>query len=193
MMRVTTAESEHVEELFRLAGGSDRAALDRAIETVYADLRRLASASIRRQFGAQSDALTLQPTALVNETYFRLLKQKTDYENRQHFLAIATRLMLRVLIDYQRSRSAAKRGGGQLLLTVSGIGSGGTDTEADVASLTEAIDSLEALDARKANIVRLRSIWGFSMSEIAESLQVSLRTVERDWRFAKSWLADELR
>ena len=190
---MTTAESEHVEELFKLAGGSDRAALDRAIETVYGDLRRLASASIKRRFGPHSDALTLQPTALVNETYFRLLKQKADIENRQHFLAIATRLMLRVLVDYQRSRLADKRGGGQLLLTISGLGSGGTDTEADVANLTDAIEALEELDSRKANIVRLRSIWGFSMSEIAESLQVSLTTVERDWRFAKSWLAEELR
>ena len=178
--------------LLQQANEGDRNSMDRAIEIIYSDLRRLAAFHIRNHRSSRAAALTLQPTALVNETYMTLLRQKIGYTNREHFLAIATRLMLRVLIDHQRARSAAKRGGDQIQVTLTGLASHDAEAEASAPDILHALETLESLDGRKANVVRLRAVWGMEMSEIAESLGVSIATVERDWRFAKNWLAEEL-
>lgn len=185
-------EEGSITALLRQAEAGDAAALDAAIAVVYADLKGRARAYMHRHYGAEAARMTLQPTALVNETYLRLLKQRTRYADRGHFLAIATRVMLRVLADHQRAARARKRGGDGIRVTLSGLSFTGDDAGATASDLEEALERLEALDERKADVVRLRAIWGMEMREVAETLGISLATAERDWRFAKSWLADEL-
>lgn len=182
------ADEAHITALLNEAEAGDSGALDQAIAALYTDLKQRARGQMRR-LANRPGMLTLQPTALVNETYLRLLKQRTRYVNRDHFLAIATRVMLRVLSDYDRDRQAQKRGGGAIMLTLSGVEASG---ETDVDNLAEALEKLEELDERKADVVKMRAVWGFEMAEIAKTLDKSLATVERDWRFARSWLAAEL-
>ena len=168
-------------------------ALDEAMNALYTDLRQRAGVYLRRHRPGRAADATLQPTALVNETYLRLLKQRTRYVDSGHFLAIATRVMLRVLTDYQRQQLAEKRGGGAIKVTLAGFASAGVDDAgATAADLDAALGRLEALDERKANVFRLRGVWGISMNDVAEALDISLATAERDWRFARSWIAEEL-
>ncbi len=183
------ADEAQITALLRQAEAGEPEALDQAIAAVYSDLKQRAHGYMLR-LAQRPGMLTLQPTALVNETYLRLLKQRTRYQNREHFLAIATRVMLRVLADYDRGRRAKKRGGDAILLTLGGVHA--EDEGAGIDDLAETLERLESLDERKADVVKLRAIWGFEMPEIAETLEVSLTTVERDWRFARSWLAEEL-
>ena len=185
-------QGHDITRLLRQAERGQRGAMDRVAELVYADLRQRAAACLRRHHGASSSDATLQPTALVNEAYLRLIRQPRGFENRDHFFAVATKTMLRVLIDYHRERQAEKRGGDQLRVTLTGLGSAGADPAAAVSDLASALERLEALDGRKADVVKLRAVWGLEMAEIASVLDVSLATVERDWRFARTWLADEL-
>jgi RNA polymerase sigma-70 factor (ECF subfamily) len=172
-------------------------AMDDLMTVVYADLERVAQRHMDQQFGRGLPGVTLEPAALVNESFLRLIKQRKKYDNRGQFFAIATKVMLRVLVDYQRQRRAAKRGGGQKPVTLSlegpapGAEGAKEGTVIGVDTLAAALDQLEALDRRKADVVRLRVIWGLEMREIAESLGISLATVERDWSFAKAWLARE--
>ena len=133
----------------------------------------------------------------INESFLRIIKQRNKYDNRGQFFAIATKVMLRVLVDYQRRRGAAKRGGDRQRITLTldkhaepGRGPG-PDTLIGVETLVEALDGLEALDSRKADVVKMKVVWGLTMSQIAESLGISLATVERDWAFSKAWLARE--
>jgi RNA polymerase sigma factor (TIGR02999 family) len=138
--------------------------------------------------------LTLEPAALVNETFLKLLQQPTRFHNRRHLLGFASTVMLRVLVDYRRERGAKKRGGDALRVTLSGISAdalGGGD-EVDALDFQRALERLEGLDPRKAEIVKLRLFWGYEMTEIASLVEVSLATVERDWRFARTWLAAAL-
>lgn len=185
-------EESAITQLLGEANEGDDDALDRVVRTLYDDLRNRARSHMRKHFGAAAGAITLQPTALVNETYLRLLGQRGPYANTDHFLAIATRVMLRVLIDYERSRTAKKRGGGQIAVTLSGLAGDLDGTDRSASEIEIALERLDAIDARKGQIVKLRAIWGFEMEEIAAALDVSLSTVEREWRFAKAWLAEEL-
>ena len=168
-------------------------AMDDLMEAVYVDLERVARRHMDRQFGRGLPGVTLEPAALVNESFLRLIKQRKKYGNRGQFFAIATKVMLRVLIDYQRQRRAVKRGGAHRRVTLSLEGPAGSapDTMIGVETLLEGLDRLESLDQRKADVVKLRVIWGLEMREIAAALDVSLATVERDWSFAKAWLARE--
>lgn len=178
------------------AGGPG--AMDHLMEAVYADLKRMAERHMGQHFGPGLPGVTLEPAALVNESFLKLVKQRNAYVNRQHFFAIATRVMLRVLVDYQRSRSASKRGGDRRQMTISLDGPAqppegpGPRTEIAVASLADALQRLEALDSRKADVVKLRVVWGLQIEEIARTLDLSASTVKRDWQFAKAWLADEV-
>ena len=182
-----------ITRLLEEAGGGDAAAVDQIVNTLYDDLRDRARLHMRKQFGAAAGAVTMQPTALVNETYLRLLGQQGNYANQNHFLAIATRVMLRVLIDYQRARGAEKRGGGQMAVTLSGIDGDLGASNWSVSEIEEALDELDQQDPRKAEVVKLRAVWGFNMNEISEALNISLSTAEREWRFAKGWLSETLR
>jgi len=129
----------------------------------------------------------------VSEAYLKLIKQRNRYDSRGHFFAIATKAMLRVLMEYDRRRRAQRRGGDWFRLSLSGILAKSSRLE-DVSAvdLARALERLEGLDARTAEVVRLRALWGLNALETAEVLEVSVRTVEREWRFGRHWLAAEL-
>jgi RNA polymerase sigma factor (TIGR02999 family) len=115
-----------------------------------------------------------------------------DFENRRHFFSYATQVMLRALTDYQRARAAAKRGGDRVQVTLAGFGRRDEPLESAAEEIRGALAELEELDPRKAEVVALRVFWGCSMAEVADTLDTSLRTAERDWRFARSWLRKRL-
>ena len=115
------------------------------------------------------------------------------YTDRRHFFAVANRVMMRVLLDYHRARNADKRAGGKVRVTLSGLSDPNAhEPGTEVPDLIDALKKLESLDARKAEVVKLRGLWGLGMEEISRTIGVSLATVERDWRFSKTWLAAEL-
>jgi RNA polymerase sigma factor (TIGR02999 family) len=174
-------------------------AIDELMRVVYDDLERMAASHLHRQFGERVDQITLEPAALVNESFLRLIKQRKSFDNRGQFFGIATKMMLRVLMDYRRRRaSRADKVGAQQRLTLAlderdmNQAAPQGANEVDIESLSAALDKLDALDARKADIVKMRVVWGMAIPEIATALAVSQPTVERDWRFAKNWLAEEI-
>jgi RNA polymerase sigma factor (TIGR02999 family) len=189
------ADTDDITRMLENLEGEQDGAMDRLMDAVYADLERMAERHMSQRFGSGLAGVTLEPAALVNESFLRLIRQRKSYGNRGQFFAIATRIMLRVLVDYQRSRGASKRGGDRRRLTLQldrdAAGPEDTGPELDVESLVSALQRLEGLDDRKANVVKLRVVWGLPMQEIATALDVSLATAERDWAFAKAWLARE--
>lgn len=185
--------AEEITVLLQRADAGEPGAMDALMEAVYADLERIAAGKMRQQFGAGMAGVTLEPAALVHETFLKLIDQSYRFENRRHYFALATQVMLRVLVDYHRRRGAAKRGGDQIRLTLTGIGEdAGRQDEIAVQDIAEAIERLEALDSTRAEVVKLKVIWGFTTAEIARTLDLSTATVERYWRFARAWLAGEL-
>jgi RNA polymerase sigma factor (TIGR02999 family) len=140
----------------------------------------------------------LEPGALVNETFLKLLERPTGFAGRRHFLAFASKVMLDTLIDYERRRFADKRGGTRLRVTLSLVedgdlfGDGRQESLDDILAFREVLARLETLDRRKADVVRLRVLWGLDVVEVARLLDVSEPTVVRDWRFARAWLAERL-
>ncbi len=165
-------------------------AMDDLMKSVYDDLRRVAERHMTERFGRGLPGVTMEPSALVNESFLKIIKQRNAYDNRGQFFAIATRVMLRVLVDYQRTRAAAKRGGQHRRITLS-LATGEPDSLIEVETLVESLDRLDELDPRKADVVKMRVVWGLQMPEIARSLGVSLATAERDWAFSKAWLASD--
>jgi RNA polymerase sigma factor (TIGR02999 family) len=180
--------------LLQRASSGDEEAHEELVQRVYGDLERVAGRRMRDRFGPELAGVTLEPAALVNETFLKLLRQEkpVDFENRRHFFSFATQVMLRALTDYQRARAAAKRGGDRVRVTLAGLGRNNEPVDPAAEEIRAALAELEELDFRKAEVVALRVFWGCSMAEIAVSLDTSLRTVERDWRFAKSWLKKRL-
>jgi RNA polymerase sigma-70 factor (ECF subfamily) len=171
--------------------------LDELMAAVYKELRAIADRHMRREFGPGLPGLTLQPTALVNETFLKLIKQRQKYDNRGHFFAISTKLMLRVLMDYQRRRNALKRGGRRVIVSIDpdhdAVANASHEScTVDIAALVKALQRLEALDARKSDVVKLRVLFGLTLPEVAHALGVGQATVERDWAFARAWLRKEL-
>ena len=156
---------------------------------VHDELRRIA----RRCLYGERANHSVQATELVNEAFLRLVDvQHVDWQNRTHFLAMSARLMRRVLVDFARSRGADKRGGGVLRVTLDDAAVGGVAPEADVIRLDDALQALAALDDRKSRVVELRFFGGLTVDETAVALQVSSKTVLRDWEFARAWLQREL-
>jgi len=156
---------------------------------VHDELRRIARRCLQ---GERADH-SVQATELVNEAYLRLVDvQHVDWQNRTHFLAMSARLMRRVLVDLARSRGADKRGGGAVHVTFDEAAIGGFAQDADVIRLDDALKALDALDDRKSRVVELRFFGGLTNDETALVLQVSSKTVLRDWEFARVWLQREL-
>lgn len=168
----------------------DRAALDALFSVAYEELRRLAT-SVRRSDGGA----TLNPTALVNEAWFKLAASPgVAATSRLHFKRIAARAMRQVLIEAARRRSAHKRGGGGVAwVTFDEEMDAGAGNPDDVLALHDALERLAALNPRQAAMVESRFFGGLEVSEIAELLEISEATVMRDWRAAKAWLAREIR
>ncbi|MHC4140439.1 MAG: ECF-type sigma factor [Planctomycetota bacterium] len=181
--------------LLREVEAGRRGALDELMVMVYADLENMARAYLRKHFGNRAEAITLEPASLVNESFLKLIKQRKTYDNSGHFFTIASRVMLRVLIDYRRRRDATRRGGRRtritLVLDEHQVASREPRTPAlEVEQLADALEKLEALSPRKADTVKMRVIWGLDLKQTAEALDVSIATVSRDWRFAKAWLSE---
>ena len=176
------------------AAGRPRA-LEKLTDTVYQQLREVAENHFRSRFGSEK-GLTWQPTILLNETLMRVVKQRQTYDSEGHFFAIVTTVMKRVLLDYVRERRAQKRGGDLVKVEfdadVHAPVDRGNTGDLDLEALFAGIDRLESLDKRKADVARMRVVWGMSIDEIADSLGVSGATVERDWSLARAWLRREL-
>ena len=163
----------------------DREALDRLLPQVYEELHRLAARYMRREHPGH----TLQTTALINEAYVRLVDQKhVRWQNRAHFLAIASELMRRILVDYARRRLYQKRGAGALQVTLGDAETIPVERTPDLVALDEALTSLARIDERRGRVVELKFFGGLSIEETAEVLKISPTTVERDWTIAKAWL-----
>lgn len=178
-----------VTQLLRDWSRGEQTALDRLTPLVYDDLRRVAGRCLRDE---RRDH-TLQATALVNETYLRLVDQRrVRWEDRAHFFAVAAQVMRRILVDYARRHVAAKRGGGAVKLTLDGVAAITPDPGIDVVALHEALERLAAMDPRQGRIVELRFFGGLTIEETAEVLTVSPATVKNDWSFARAWLYREL-
>jgi RNA polymerase sigma factor (TIGR02999 family) len=175
--------------LLHAASAGDPQAFDRAFARVYDELYRLAR---RVRGGRASD--TLGATALVHEAYLKLAPAaQPAWEGRRHFLRVAARAMRQVLVGVARDRVAAKRGGGDLAVTLDEGAHAAPVRAGELLALDEALTRLAALDERQARVVELRYFAGLTSEETAEVLDVSVPTVQRDWRAARAWLAVELR
>ena len=169
--------------------GGDAAAFDSLVPLVHEELHRLARRYMRHERPGQ----TLQATALVNEAYIRLIEAKqVGWTNRAHFVAIAARMMRRILVDFARSRGNAKRGGGVQRVTLDEAFIVSPQAGDDVVALDEALQKLETIHPRKSHVVELKFFGGLNLDETAEALHISRDTVKRDWRYAKLWLLREL-
>lgn len=179
-----------VTELLLAWNNGDPAALNRLMPLVETELRRLARRHMRREEVAH----TLEPTALVNELYLKLVDQKkAQWHNRVHFFAIAAELMRRILVDHARRKLRDKRGGGARAIPLQEATVLTEEKSAELLSLDEALDRLAEADSLKSRIVVLRYFGGLSVEETAEVLEIAPVTVMRHWRLAKSWLKCEVR
>ena len=168
----------------------DQKALDKLMPLVYSELRRLAGNYLRRERPGH----TLQPTALVNEAYLKLIDQKNaKWQNRAQFFGVAAQLMRRILVDHARAHQAAKRGGSdQQRLSITSAEKLVQQPEVDLLALHEALEELATLDSQQERIVELRFFGGLSIEETAEVLGIGHATVERDWKMARAWLRRKL-
>ncbi|HSI33113.1 MAG: ECF-type sigma factor [Phycisphaerae bacterium] len=184
-----------IDQLVHAANRGEAGASDRLAEAVHEHLRAMARRHLVKDFGPGLGGVTIQPTMLADDTLMKLLRQRQQFDGAGHFFAIASRLMMRVLVDYHRERKAQKRGGGALKVTLSpelDQPARQASDDVDAEALNDALERLAALDARKADVVRYRVLWGFTVAETAEALGIGVATVERDWVFSKAWLAKEL-
>jgi RNA polymerase sigma factor (TIGR02999 family) len=167
----------------------DARARDEMLPVVYDELRRLARGYLVRE---RPDH-TLQPTALVHEAYLRLIdQQKVNWRNRAQFVALAALMMRRILVSHARAHAAEKRGAAHKVpLTSDNLP--GDAPDIDVMVLHDALEKLAAFDPRKSRIVELKFFGGLTVAEIAEVMQISDATVDRDWNFARAWLYDAIR
>jgi RNA polymerase sigma factor (TIGR02999 family) len=184
MSRGDEHEIEITDLLRELSEGAPDA-LDSLVPLVYRDLRSAA----HRQLRGENAGHTLDTTSLVHETYLRLVELRDiQWEDRAHFMAMASRLMRRILIDYSRMRARQKRGGGWTRVSLNGVaGSTGVDPD-DLLALDEALRELEAESERRCRVVECRFFAGLTIAEVAKALGLSTGTVKRDWRVARQWL-----
>jgi RNA polymerase sigma-70 factor (ECF subfamily) len=170
-------------------GRGDKHGLDQMLPVVYEELHRLATQYLSRE----ATGHTLQPTALVNEAYLRLIDQRrVDWRNRAQFLGMAANMMRRILVNHARDRNAQKRGGDPQQVSLSLLESPSGQPDVDLIALEDALERLAATDERKSRVVELKFFGGLTTEEIAEVLQISGATVEREWAFARAWLFDAI-
>jgi RNA polymerase sigma factor (TIGR02999 family) len=171
-------------------GKGDAEAGERLMPLVYAELRRRAAQHLR----GERRAHTLEPTALVNEAFVRLVDQEAAWQNRDHFYAVASRMMRRVLVDHARARRRMKRDAGvRLSLSDVAAAQPAAQAEVDVLALNDALDELAVREPRQAQLVELRYFGGLSEAEAASALSVSRATATREWRLARAWLYRRIR
>jgi RNA polymerase sigma factor (TIGR02999 family) len=184
------ATAGQITMLLRELRYGNKAATERLIPLVYPDLKRLAEHYMRRERQGHS----LQPTALVNEAYLRLIGGAgVEWQDRAHFFGVAPQLMRRILVDHARGRQAGKRGGpGQHQVTLDGALCYNYRDPDELLAVNEALERLAAFDPRQARIVELRFFVGLSVEEVAEVLGFSSRTIKREWDMARAWLRGQL-
>ena len=178
--------AQSVTQLLQEWGRGNRAALDELTPRVYRELHAIARAYLNRGRGEQ----TLQPTAVINEAYIRLIDQSQpiQWESRAHFYGIAARIMRLVLVDYARARQAQKRGGAAGAITLDETRVFAPTRAPDVIEIDEALNKLSEVDERKVKVVELRYFGGLSREEVAAALGLTVPTVKRDLRLAEAWL-----
>jgi RNA polymerase sigma factor (TIGR02999 family) len=168
----------------------DQAALEALTPLINQELRRLA----KRYMAGERQGHLLQPTALVNEVWLRLIDwQNVEWQNRAHFFGLAAQMMRRTLMEYARTQHREKRGGHEgIQVSLSEAANLAPERSADLIALDDALQTLEKLDPRQARVVEMRFFAGLSQEEVAEALNVSVGTVRRDWSLAEAWLFREL-
>ena len=178
-------DRDDITQLLLLARAGDEIAEAKLFQILYSDLRRVAAGCLRRE---RPDH-TLQPTELVNEAYLRLASQlDKDWQNRAHFLAVAAQVMRRVLVDWARARGTAKRGGGLRKVELNESSSQVQSWSERILDLEQALQELAVQDPRAARVVELRFFGRLNDQEIAKIVNITKRTVSRDWTFARAWL-----
>ncbi len=185
-------DDHQVTRLLTQVAAGQRGAEEQLVNVVYQELHRLARAYMRRERAGH----TLQPSALVNEAYVRLIGERdVQWESRGHFYVTAARTMRRILIDHARSKQTAKRDGGQPVTLNEALVALDPQHEraAEMLMLEDALSRLEQLDPRQCKIVELRFFGGLTVEETAQALDISPKTVKRDWAVARAWLQAELR
>ena len=181
--------NHRVTTLLQAWGQGDQGALERLTPLVYSELQKIA----RKYMAQERSNHTLQPTALINEAYVRLVDMRQPrWRDRTHFFALAAQVMRRILVDFARARRYQKRGGGAQQVTLE-EGFLMSEPGNDLVALDDALTALAAIDLRKSRVVEMRFFGGLSLEETAEALGVSAKTVTRDWNVAKVWLLRELR
>lgn len=186
---MTQPSTHEVTQLLIDWSKGDKAALDKLMPLVHAELRRLA----HRYMSRERPGHTLQTTALVNEAYVRLVNRKeVHWQNREHFFAIAAQSMRGILVDHARSHAFAKRGGGVRNVTLDEALIVSQERAAEVVALDDALKQLEQIDPQQGRIVELRFFGGLTIEQTAEALHLSPATIKREWKTAKAWLYHEL-
>lgn len=185
-MRQTSPEA--VTSLLSAWRGGDAGALEALIPLIYDQLHRIASHS----FSKESNQLTLQPTALINELFLRILKSDVRVENRVHFFAVCARVMRAILVDHARSRNRSKRGGQFARVTLQ-MDPAAASTGFEFEELNEVLDRLKENDPRLLEVVEMHYFGGLTHDEIAEALAISPATVYRDLKLAKAWIRKEMK
>jgi RNA polymerase sigma factor (TIGR02999 family) len=187
--RRTPGSVDDITALLLSWGRGDEAALQQLIPLVHRELHQIARGCLK----GERPGHTLQPTALVNEAFLRLVDvRRVSWKNRTHFLAMSARLMRRVLVDFARSRQYQKRGGGVMKVSLDEAHGVATERGQDLVALDEALITLSAIDERKVRVIEMRFFGGLTVEETADVLDLSRETVLRDWRLARAWLMQEL-
>ena len=181
--------TEPITALIQAHRRGDPDAVDRLYPLVQSELRRGAAALLRRERDAQS----VQATELVNDALLRLLGATPDWQDRAHFLAVASRAMRQILVDRARAHRSQKRGGGSQRLTLCEPAAIGPTDATDLLDLDDLLTELAAKDERAARVVELRFFGGLEMQAVADALGISLTSAEREWRVARAWLGHKLR
>ncbi|MGH9970003.1 MAG: sigma-70 family RNA polymerase sigma factor [Pyrinomonadaceae bacterium] len=186
---MATGSPEGITQLLERWSRGDQDALDQLMPLVYDELHRLAGAYLRRERKTH----TLQPTALVNEAYLKLIDQRNaHWQNRSQFFGVAAQLMRRILVDHARAHQASKRGGAHYNVSLSEAYRFGEKPDLDLLALHEVLERLSKIDGSQGRIVELRFFGGLTIEETAEVMEMSHATVEREWSVARAWLRREL-
>lgn len=186
---VTNPDGQDITAMLEAWNGGNEDALDRLMEIVYPELRRVA----RQYLAGRRPGNSLESAALANEAYLKLVRSGgIRCENRAHFLALCSQVIRRILVDHARRRGFAKRGGNTLRVSLDHVSLAAGERGVDLLALDRALDELAKVDARKGRVVELRYFGGLSIEETAAALNVSIETAKRDWRMARAWLISQL-
>lgn len=181
-------KSHMVTHLLSAWRGGDVGAGEKVITMVYSELKKVASAYLRRENGS-----TLQTTDLVNEAYMRIFPSKSIvFEDRAHFFGVSARAMRQILVEHKRKKTALRRAGARFGVTLEDVHGEENDKELDLLRLDDALNQLESFDSRKAHLVELRFFTGLTIEETATVLDISISTVKREWLLARAWLYNQL-